>query len=109
MGKRRTDKIVAVTVAKYATMYIEASTPEEAMKYAKKYGHLVDPYDFEDFVDVESAENYTTESNSEMKEIWVDDGVALTIDEYWDELDEQGGKAEEIDKRQLNLFDNMEE
>jgi hypothetical protein len=30
MKKKRTDSIVAVTVAKYATMYIEADTPEEA-------------------------------------------------------------------------------
>lgn len=38
---KRTDSIVTVLVAKYATMYIEADTPEDAYKYAKKHCHKV--------------------------------------------------------------------
>lgn len=36
MENKRTDSIVAVTVAKFATMYIEANSPKEAYEYAKK-------------------------------------------------------------------------
>ena len=33
----RLDNIYCVTVAKYATMWIEAETEEDALKYAKKH------------------------------------------------------------------------
>lgn len=101
MGKKRTDKIVAVTVAKYATMFIEADNPDEAMKYAKEYCDEVDDSEFWDSdVQVDSWENYTTESDEDMEKIWIEDGKTMTIEEYWDALDKQ----EEIDEMQLKLF-----
>ena len=42
--KKRIDSVVAVTVAKYATMYVEAETPEEAVKYAKEHCDEVDSW-----------------------------------------------------------------
>lgn len=86
---KRTGSIVCVTVAKYATMYIEAETPDEAKRYAEKYGHLVDPYDFEDSeVEVHSWEAYTTEPHEYMDEIWVGEGDTVDIDDYMDEWEE---------------------
>lgn len=90
MNKKRTDSIVAVTVAKYATMYIEADTPEEAYKYAKKHCHEVDDSEFEDSdVSVDSWENYT-EAEDWMDKIWIEDGKTMSYDDYIDELEEQG-------------------
>lgn len=90
MTKKRTDSIVAVTVAKYATMYIEADTPEEAYKYAKEHCHEVDDSEFEDSdISVDSWENYTTEAEDWMDKIWIEDGKTMSFDDYIDELEEQ--------------------
>lgn len=89
MKKQRTDSIVAVTVAKYATMYIEAETTEEALEYAKKHCGEVDDSKFEESdIYVDSYENYTTEAEHYMEEIWIEDGKTITYDEYMDELEE---------------------
>lgn len=90
MKKKRTNSIVAVTVAQYATMFVEADSPEEAVKYAKEYCNEI-PFDaFEDSdVQVDSCEAYTTELEDWMDEIWVEDGNTLTYDEYADQLNEE--------------------
>lgn len=102
--KKRTDSIVAVTLATYATMYVEADTPEEAYEYAKKHLDEI-PFDaFEDSeVEVHSWEAYTTEAEDWMDEIWVEDGKTMTYDEYVDELNEQRDKEERVNKMQLKL------
>lgn len=102
--KRRSDSIVAVTLAVYATMYVEADTPEEAYEYAKKHCNEIDPDAFDDCeAEVHSWDAYTTESAEWMDEIWVEDGKVLTYDEYVDELNEQWEEDEKIDKMQLKL------
>ena len=93
---KRTNSIVAVTIAKYATVYVEAESPEEAMKYVKEnkdgiYGELMSELDeqFEDSeIEVDSCEAYTTEIEDWMGQIWAD-GEALSYDEYVNELDAQ--------------------
>jgi hypothetical protein len=88
--KKRSDSIVAATLAVYATMYVEADTPEEAYEYAKKHKHLFYSDEFDDQEpEVDSYETYTTEAEDWMDEIWVEDGKVLTYDEYMDELEEQ--------------------
>lgn len=87
--KNRTNSVVAVTVAKYATMFIEADTPEEAYKYAKEYCHEVDDSEFEDSnIAVDSYETYTSEAEDYMEKIWIEDGKTISIDDYIDELEE---------------------
>lgn len=96
--KKRTDNIVAVTVARYAVMYVEADTPEEAVKYAKMHCEDVDDDDFFDCgVEVDSWETYVDEAREWMKKIWVEGGETLTYDEYIDELEEQGYFDDEND------------
>ena len=112
MRKRRTNSIVAVTLAVYATMYVEADTPEEAYEYAKEHCNEIDPDAFDDCeAEVHSYETYTTEVEDWMDEIWVEDGKTLTMEEYLDELEEQG--EEEYrgwdNRLQLNLFNDKEE
>lgn len=90
MKKKRTNSIVAVTVARYATMFVEADSPEEAERYAKEHCDDV-PFDaFEDSdVQVDSYEAYTTELEDWIDEIWVEDGNTLTHDEYAAQLEEE--------------------
>ena len=88
--KKRIDSVVAVTVAKYATMYVEAETPEEAVKYAKEHCDEVNPWDFENGVSVDSWETSASQVEDYMEEIWIEGGKTLTYDEYMDALEEQG-------------------
>lgn len=90
---KRTDSIVAVTIVKRATMYIEANTPEEACRYAEEHCHYIDDFDFEPN-EVDSYESYATDSEYWMDKIWVENGRTMTYDEYVDELNAQD-EAEE--------------
>jgi hypothetical protein len=92
---KRTNSIVAVTIARYATVYVEADTPDEAAKivkdnldeiYDEMFDTLEDQFEESD-VQVDSWEAYTTECDDYMDNIWAD-GNALTYDEYIEELDE---------------------
>lgn len=93
---KRTDSIVAVTLARYATVYVEAETPEEAVEIVKN--NLDEIYDampsdiddqFEESdIEVDSYETYTTEAADYMGKIWAD-GQAMTFDEYFDELEDE--------------------
>ena len=93
---KRTNSIVAVTVAKYATVYVEAESPEEAMKTVREnldniYGELMSELDdqFEEScMEVHSCDAYTTDAEDYMEYIWAD-GEPLTYDEYMNELEEQ--------------------
>ena len=93
---KRTNSIVAVTIAKYATVYVEADTPNDAAEIVKN--HIDDIYDemmsdideqFEDSdIEVESWEAYTTEAEDYMARIWAD-GEAKKLDDYIDEFNEE--------------------
>ena len=93
---KRTNSIVAVTIAKYATVYIEADTPQEAAKIVKN--NLDDIYDEmycaieDDFekseIEVDSYEEYTTDCEDYMNIIWAN-GEAVSYNKYMKELEEQ--------------------
>ncbi len=93
---KRTNSIVAVTNAKYATVYVEADSPQEAAEIVKDnldeiYDGMIceldDQFDESD-IQVDSYESYTTECEDYMNEIWVD-GESKTYDEYMEELEMQ--------------------
>lgn len=93
---KRTNSIVAVTIAKYATVYVEADTPQEAAEivenniddiYDEMFEKIDDDFD-ESEIEVDSYEAYTTDCEDYMDEIWAD-GKSMSYDEYMDELDEQ--------------------
>jgi len=93
---KRTNSIVAVTIAKYATVYVEADTPKEAAEIVKNniddiYDEMFDKIDGdfdESEIEVDSYEAYTTDCEDYMDEIWAD-GKSMSYDEYMDELEEQ--------------------
>lgn len=92
---KRTNSIVAVTIACYATVYVEAETPQEAAEIVKNnideiYDAMpteIDDQFEESDIEVDSYESYTTEAEDYMDNIWTEDG-ALSYDEYMDELEE---------------------
>jgi hypothetical protein len=98
MEKKRTGNVVAVTVAKCATIYIEANTYKEAIDYAERYADEVDDRYFEDSeVEVYACEPCTTPvDESFADEIWIEDGCRMSYDEYMDALDAQD-EAEELE------------
>lgn len=91
---KRTNSIVAVTIAKYATVYVEANSPQEAAEivknklddiYDEMYTDIDDQFEESD-IEVDSYESYTTDAEDYMANIWTPDG-AMSYDEYMDELD----------------------
>lgn len=95
---KRTNSIVAVTLAKYATVYVEADSPQQAAEMVRN--NLDDIYDampselddqFEESdIEVDSYEAYTSEAEDYMDYIWAD-GEAKSYDEYINELEEEEG------------------
>ena len=87
---KRTNNIIAVTLVQYATMYVEADTPAEAVLIAKE--HKEEYLDDDDFdgskVDVFAVESFTSEVEVYMKKIWADDGIKSNR-QYLKELKEQ--------------------
>ena len=93
---KRTNSIVAVTIAKYATVYVEADTPQEAAEivenniddiYDEMFEKIDDDFD-ESEIEVDSYEAYTTDCEDYMDEILAD-GKSMSYEEYMDELEEQ--------------------
>lgn len=67
--------IFAVTVARYATMYVEAFTPNEAWRIAERYKDDVDDFDFSLDTEVDSCENYPTDLESvDAEHIYTEEG-----------------------------------
>ena len=89
---KRTNEIYNVTVAMYASMAVEASSPQEAMKIAKKWkDEYVTEEDFEDSdIEVESCDSYPSEKDDYEDEeyIYCEDDV-MKAEDYYRELEEQ--------------------
>lgn len=98
---KRTDSIVAVTIARYATVYVEAESPQEAADIVQNnldeiydaMPQVIDDMFEESDIEVDSYEDYTTDAEDYMTRIWAD-GEAKTYDEYMDELEEQDDEKE---------------
>ena len=93
---KRTNSIVAVTIAKYATVYVEADTPQEAAEIVKNnlddiYDEMIENLDdqFEESdIQVDSYDSYTTDAKDYMNIIWAD-GEVVSYNKYMKELEEQ--------------------
>jgi hypothetical protein len=99
---------VAVTIAKYATVYVQADSPKEAAEIVKNnlddiYDEMIDNLDdqFEESdIQVDSYESYTTDAEDYMDVIWAD-GETLSYDEYMEKLEEQ----DKFDKSQQEFYE----
>jgi hypothetical protein len=93
---KRTNSIVAVTIAKYATVYVEADTPQEAAEivennlddiYDEMYCAINDDFE-ESEIEVDHYESRTTDAKDYMNIIWAN-GEAVSYNKYMKELEEQ--------------------
>ena len=107
MKKPLTNNIYCVTLAKYANIYVEAESPEEAMKIAEHWTDEVDDEEFEDSeVGVDSCEAYSHEaSKSYMETIYTKD-EAMDVDEYIDRYEAQD--PEEVARGGWDMTNQLE-
>lgn len=79
-----------MTLAKYANIYVEAESPEEAMKIAKGWKDEVHDRDFEDSdVKVDSCDGYVDEADADYMETIYTKDEAIDVDEYIDRYEAQ--------------------
>lgn len=90
MKKPLTNNIYCVTMAKYANIYVEAESPEEAMKIAEGWKDDVDDEEFEDSdVEVDSCDGYADEADYDYMETIYTKDEAIGIYEYIDRYEAQ--------------------
>lgn len=90
MKKPLTNNIYCVTLAKYVNIYVEAESPEEAMKIAEIWTDEVDDEEFEDSdVKVDSCDSYADEADADYMETIYTQDEAMDVDEYIDRYEAQ--------------------
>jgi hypothetical protein len=90
MKKPLTNNIYCVTLAKYANIYVEAESPQEAMKIAKGWTDEVDDEEFEDSeVGVDCCDSYPDEANADYMDTIYTSNEAIDVDEYIDRYESQ--------------------
>lgn len=109
MKKPLTNNIYCVTLAKYANIYVEAESPEEAMEIAEKWTDEVDDEEFDDSeVEVDSCEAYSSDADSTyMSTIYTKD-EAIDASDYIIRFEEQDPDCvgwDMTDQLELNLED----
>lgn len=109
MKKPLTNNIYGVTVKRCAWIYVEANSPEEAMKIAEHWTDEVDDEEFEDSeVEVDSCDAYASDADSTyMSTIYTKD-EAIDVSDYIIRFDEQDPDCvgwDMTDQLELNLED----
>ena len=107
MKKPLTNKIYCVTLAKYANIYVEAESPEEAMKIAEHWTDEVDDEEFEDSdVGVDSVDAGYDEADSAYMETIYTQDEAMDVDEYIDRYEAQD--PEEVARGGWDMTNQLE-
>ena len=107
MKKPLTNNIFCVTLAKYANIYVEAESPEEAMEIAKGWTNEVDDEDFEDSnVEVDSCDAYPDEADEAYMETIYTQDEAMDVDEYIDRYEAQD--PEEVARGGWDMTNQLE-
>ena len=107
MKKPLTNKVFCVTLKRCACIYVEAESPEEAMKIAEHWTDEVDDEEFEDSeVGVDSCEAYSHEaSESYMETIYTKD-EAMDVDDYIERYESQD--PEEVQRGGWDMTNQLE-
>ena len=107
MKKPLTNNIYCVTLAKYANIYVEAESPEEAMKIAETWTDEVDDEEFEDSnVEVDSCDSYADEADADYMETIYTKDEAIDVDEYIDRYEAQD--PEEVARGGWDMTNQLE-
>jgi hypothetical protein len=107
MKKPLTNNIYCVTLKKVANIYVDADSPEEAMKIASRWTDSVDDDEFEDSeVEVDCCDSYPDEAtDSYMETIYTQD-EALEVDEYIERYEAQD--PEEVARGGWDMTNQLE-
>lgn len=107
MKKPLTNNIYCVTVKRCAGIFIEAESPQEAMKIAEGWTDKLDDRDFEDSdVEVDSCNVYSEEAyNIDGDTIYTKD-EAIDVDEYIDRYEAQD--PEEVARGGWDMTNQLE-
>ena len=108
MKKPLTNNIYCVTLAKYANIYVEAESPEEAMQLAEKWKDSIDnDDDFEDSdVEVDSCDGYADEADADYMETIYTKDEEIDVDEYIDRYESQD--PEEVARGGWDMTNQLE-
>lgn len=89
MKKPLLNNIYAVTLKKMATIYVDAESPEQAMKIAESWTDDVDDDEFEDSnVEVDCCDCYGDEAEEYMETIYTEN-ESMDVEEFLERFDEQ--------------------
>ena len=109
MKKPLTNNIFCVTLAKYANIYVEAESPEEAMKIAEHWTDEVevDDEEFENSeVGVDSCEAYSKEAYDIDSDTIYTQDEAIDVDDYIERYESQD--PEEVARGGWDMTNQLE-
>lgn len=107
MKKPLTNNIYCVTVKRCAGIFIEADSPQEAMKIAKKWTDEVDDAEFEDSeVEVDCCDANPDEADKAYMETIYTKDEAMDVDEYIDRYEAQD--PEEVARGGWDMTNQLE-
>ena len=90
MKKPLTNQVYCVSLKRIANIYVEAESPEEAMKIAEHWTDEVDDRDFEDSeVEVDCCDSYPDEADADYMDTIYTPNEAIDVDEYIDRYESQ--------------------
>lgn len=93
MSKPLFNQVYAVTLTRSAFIYVDAESPEAAMKIAESWKDDVDDRDFEDSdVEVDSCDTYPDEAEGYMETIYTEN-ESMDVDEFLERFDAQDPEA----------------
>lgn len=96
-----------MTLARYANIYVEADSPEEAMEIAKGWTNEVDDEDFEDSdVEVDCCDANPDEADEAYMETIYTQDEAIDVDEYIDRYEAQD--PEEVARGGWDMTNQLE-
>lgn len=105
MKKPLTNNIYGVSLKRIANIYVEAESPEEAMKIAEKWTDAVDDRDFEDSdVEVDCCDSYPDEADANYMDTIYTKDESIDVDEYIDRYESQEPQ-EELEAWQRGRYD----
>lgn len=106
MKKPLTNNIYGVTVKRCAWIYVEANSPEEAMKIAEHWTDEVDDEEFDDSeVEVDSCDSYADDADADYMDTIYTQDEAIDVDDYIDRYETEQAELEGKEAWQLGGWD----
>ena len=108
MKKPLTNRIYGVTLKRCAYIYVEAESPQEAMKIAEHWTDEVDDEEFEGSeVGVDSCESYADDADPDMGTIYTAD-EAIDVDDYIERYESQDTELEAWQRGGWDMTNQLE-